>query len=232
MQDGSKRQIPPPDQRADIVKTTHTQCGHWGERRSTHLVRTSYWWRGLDDDVSKCVKECEACARSSRATFSTQTGALQPLPIEGMSYRWGMDLCGPFDTTGHGNRFIMVAIEHFSKWVELIPLPNKEASSTAYAFLHNVIGRFGAMAEVVTDQGREFLGEFQQLMAQALVDHRMTSANHPQADGASERCVQWVKRGLEKYIAEGTHEKSEWDLALPWIALGYRCSKLASHPTR
>ena len=117
----------------------------------------------------------------------------------------------------------MVAIEHFSKHIELIPLPDKEASTTAAAFLQHILGRFGACAEVVTDQGTEFMGEFHTLLQQALIDHRFTAAGHPQADGLSERAVQTVKKALRKHCESGG-AVAEWDLVLPWIALGYRCS--------
>ncbi|KXZ50136.1 hypothetical protein GPECTOR_17g772 [Gonium pectorale] len=88
----------------------------------------------------------------------------------------------------------MVAIEHFSKWIELVPLPNKSAQSTAAAFLDNVLSRFSAPAEVLTDRGTEWQGEFAELLEQCLIDHRETSAEHPQTDGAAERIVQMPVR--------------------------------------
>ncbi|PNH01248.1 PHD and RING finger domain-containing protein 1 [Tetrabaena socialis] len=126
-----------------------------------------------------------------------------------------------------GNVYVMIAIEHYSKHVELIPLPDKTSACTAQAFLQNVLARFSAPAEVVTDQGTEFLGEFDELLQQCFIDHRKTSANHPQADGAAERMVQLVKRGLRKYC-ESRQAPNCWDLDLPWLALGYRCSPQAS----
>ena len=74
----------------------------------------------------------------------------------------------------------MVAIEHFSKQIELYPLPSKHARFTTAAF-RDVIARYGAPAEVVTDQGTEFEEEFSSLLLQCFIDHRRTSANHPQA---------------------------------------------------
>jgi len=75
----------------------------------------------------------------------------------------------------------MVCIEHFSKHLLLIPLPSKEPKHTASAFLAQVLGRFGSRAEVVTDGGGEFQGEFDTLLRNALIDHRTTRANNPQA---------------------------------------------------
>jgi transposase-like protein len=60
----------------------------------------------------------------------------------------------------------------------LVALPNKFSEGAAYLFLDRVLSRFGAPAEVLTDQGREFLGEFQTLCEQAMIDHRTTSRDH------------------------------------------------------
>ncbi|KAH8971395.1 hypothetical protein BDL97_02G139000, partial [Sphagnum fallax] len=75
----------------------------------------------------------------------------------------------------------MIMIEHFSKWVELVALPDKSSHSTSQAFLQQVLSRFGACVECLIDQGSEFRGEFQDLL-----DHRRTSRDHPQADGLAD----------------------------------------------
>jgi hypothetical protein len=65
----------------------------------------------------------------------------------------------------------MIMIEHFSKWVELVTLPNKSSHNTNRAFLQQVLSRFGACAKCLTDQGLEFKGQFQDLFDHALIDH-------------------------------------------------------------
>ena len=118
-------------------------------------------------------------------------------------------------------------IEHFSKWIELVALSDKFSEGAAYAFLDRVLSRFGAPTEVLTDQGREFLGEFQSLLEQTYVNHRTTSRDHLEVDGLAERMVQIVKRALRKYgLQQG--QTGDWDLQLPWLAMGYRFSKQAS----
>jgi hypothetical protein len=64
----------------------------------------------------------------------------------------------------------MICVEHFSKHIEAIPIAEKTPECTAYAFLHNVLARFGACAELVHDQGGEWEGAFRQLMQDALID--------------------------------------------------------------
>jgi hypothetical protein len=117
-------------------------------------------------------------------------------------------------------------IEHFSKWVELVALPDKSSHSTSQAFLQQVLSRFGACAECLADQGSEFRGELQDLLDHALIDHRRTSRDHPQADGLAKRMVQTCKKILRKICL--IRNKEDRDLALPYIAMGYRMSKHAS----
>jgi len=83
----------------------------------------------------------------------------------------------------------MIMIKHFSKWVELVALPNKSSHSTSQAFLQQVLNRFGACAECLTNQGSEFKGKFQDLFNHVLINHHRISRDHPQADGLVERMV-------------------------------------------
>ena len=145
----------------------------------------------------------------------------------GLGYKWSLDFAGPLLPTSRGAKYVLVMVEHFSKWIELVALPQNSSELAAAAFLDRVLARFGAPAEVLTDQGREFLGDFEELCTQALIDHRTTSRDHPEADSLAERVVQTVKRGLRKYgLFHGNHR--DWDLKLPWIAMGYRFSRQAS----
>jgi hypothetical protein len=142
-----------------------------------------------------------------------------------MFYRWGFDLAGEFPVSKRGNKYVLIAVEHFSRHIELIPLRDKTAAETAAAAAQ-VLCRFCAPAELVTDGGGEWEGEFDQLLSSCFIDHRVTSPFHPQANGLAERVVQVVKRGLRKMCE--TAVTTQWDDQLPWIALGYRCSRQSS----
>ncbi len=67
---------------------------------------------------------------------------------------------GPLPLMVQHNRYVLVMVEHFSKWTELVSSFKKSSEGVAYAFLDRVLSHFGALAEALTDQGTEFQGEF------------------------------------------------------------------------
>ncbi|CAI5481973.1 unnamed protein product [Closterium sp. Yama58-4] len=222
-QDGWKR-VPEPKEREGVIREVHNRLGHFGPLRTQQLLQTGWWWAGMRKEVKDWVAKCPACIRN-RAAFERSKAELQPLPIVGLGYRWSLDLAGELPLTKRGRRYVVVMIEHVSKWVEVRAVSHKTAEAVADAFEEQVLTRFGACGEVLTDQGTEFQGEFEELLSSCLIPHRTTSRYHPQSDGLTERIIQTLKRGLRAY---GETRKRDWDRQLHWIMAGYRFSKQAA----
>ena len=110
------------------------------------------------EQVRLYIRRCDTCARV-KASFLPRDVELHPLPVMGMFHLWTADLAGSFPQSEYGNYYIMVMIEHFSKWVEVVTFPSEESNKTARVFLQYVLFRYGALAKVLTDQGTEFIGE-------------------------------------------------------------------------
>ena len=222
MPSGERLRVPEPAARERLAMEMHNTTGHFGRRRTINLLMTKYWWHDLPATVDRLVSACPACNRVG-ARFTVRSPQLHPLPIEGLFYRWGVDLAGPFGKSKRGNQYVMVCVEHYSKFMVLVPLPDKTAATVAMAWKLAVLGIFGSCAEVLTDNGTEFKGEFDELLRDSLIDHRLTSAGHPQSDGLAERAVQTIKRSLDKIVLSGA-ESLSWDYYLPNIQLGYNGS--------
>jgi hypothetical protein len=146
--------------------------------------------------------------------------------MHGLFYRWHIDLAGDFEESVNRKVYVVVMVEATTKWVELVAIPSKHAHHVAAAFNERVLARFGAPAEVCTDNGTEFQGEFEALLQQHDIDHRITSSYHPQANGLAERIVLVLKQQLRKYVLQ--HGRRLWDSFLPRIEMGYRMSRQRS----
>jgi hypothetical protein len=150
--EGLRLVVPRPFERHDLMSRVHEEMGHFGVKRTISLVRQSFWWDGMYRQIADFVRACPLCDRVKTA-FSAKSPVLHPLPIMGMFYRWSLDLAGPLPRSRRGKLYALVMIEHFSKWLELVALPSKEPRHIATAFTECVLTRYGAPAEVLTDQG-------------------------------------------------------------------------------
>eukprot|EP00775_Hariotina_reticulata_P013865 gene13865-biopygen15796 len=227
MPDGTYKIVPKPADRLALVQQQHEQCGHFGVRRTAALLLGKYWWHGVLADVSKVIQRCQHCSRV-RATFSDKQEELQSIPISSLGFRWHIDLAGPLPVSKHGSRFVMVAIEAFSKYLVVVPLPDKKPETVALAFLQHVLSRFAAPGQVVSDNGAEFTqGAFKQLLMDCLIDHCLTSVCHPRANGQAEKAVHIVKRALSTMSVQ-KHAADDWDRDVAFLMLGYNCSTHSS----
>jgi len=86
-----------------------------------------------------------------------------------------LDFVGAFNLTTQHNQYVLVMIEHFSKWQKLMSLSNRSNEGIAYAFLDMGLNRFEALVEVPTNQSIKIGGEFQKLCEKTLINHCTTS---------------------------------------------------------
>ena len=125
----------------------------------------------------------------------------------------------------HVYRYLVTCTDYFSKWPEACGLPSKSADGVAH-FLHTLIMRFGCFQVCISDQGREFVNEVnQRLFDRVGIEHRISSAYHPQTNGLDERMNQTVTKALIKYVET---EEDDWDEYLDAILFSYRTSIHAS----
>jgi len=89
-----------------------------------------------------------------------------------------LDFAIPLSLTPQHDRrdqYVLVMIEHFSKWLELVSLLDRNNERATYTFFNKVLSKFGALAKVFIDQGMKICGKFQQLCEKALIDHYIIS---------------------------------------------------------
>ena len=99
--------VPRPEDKASITLETHRGMGHKdGVQRVLDRLQKKNWWRGMGDTVVDTIKVCLSCARV-KAGFRESRKELQPLPVRGLGYRWGVDFAGPLTKTSAGNTWVL-----------------------------------------------------------------------------------------------------------------------------
>ncbi|GKC10542.1 reverse transcriptase domain-containing protein, partial [Tanacetum coccineum] len=114
---------------------------------------------------------------------------------------WGIDFMGPF-LSSRGNKYILVAVDYLSKWVEAKALPTNDAR-VVVKLLKSLFSQFGAPRAIISDRGTHFCNEkFDKVMLKYGVTHRLSTAYHPQTSGQVEVTNHGLKRILERTVGE------------------------------
>nr|GEW85518.1 reverse transcriptase domain-containing protein [Tanacetum cinerariifolium] len=98
---------------------------------------------------------------------------------------WGIDFMGPFPSS-KGNKYILVAVDYLSKWVEAKALPTNDAR-VVVKFLKSLFSQFSTPKAIISDRGTHFCNDqFLRVMAKYGVTHRLSTTYHPQTSGQVE----------------------------------------------
>ncbi|GKA92065.1 reverse transcriptase domain-containing protein [Tanacetum coccineum] len=113
----------------------------------------------------------------------------------------GIDFMGPFPSS-RGNKYILVAVDYLSKWVEAKALPTNDAR-VVVKILKSLFARFGTPRAIISDRGTHFCNDqFAKVMLKYGVTHRLATAYHPQTSGQVEVSNRGLKRILERTVGE------------------------------
>ncbi|GJS78267.1 reverse transcriptase domain-containing protein [Tanacetum coccineum] len=113
----------------------------------------------------------------------------------------GIDFMGPFPSS-RGNKYILVAVDYLSKWVEAKALPTNDAR-VVVRFLKTLFARFGTPRAIISDRGTHFCNDkFAKVMLKYGVTHHLSTAYHPQTSGKVEVLNRGLKRILERTVGE------------------------------
>jgi hypothetical protein len=207
--------------RQRIISMFHNSWfgGHEGIHKTIQRLQLYYFWPNMQQDVTDIIKACERCQKR-HSTPHLQPSTLTPLPtLSAPNQRVHADLFGPLKTSSNGKKYILVMTDAFTRYVELIAVPNKEAPVIAEAIFNNWICRYGIPAQLVTDQGKEFIANVCQLLWKKLdLLHVTTSARHPQANAQAEVINKTIARYLASFVDEST---LEWEQFLPPLMFSY-----------
>nr|GEW78868.1 reverse transcriptase domain-containing protein [Tanacetum cinerariifolium] len=114
---------------------------------------------------------------------------------------WGIDFMGPFPSS-KGNKYIIVAVDYLSKWVEEKALLTNDAQ-VVVKILKSLLARFGTPRAIISDRGTHLCNEqFAKVMLKYGVTHRLSTAYHPQTSSQVEVSNCGLKQILKRIISE------------------------------
>jgi hypothetical protein len=187
----------------ELMREIHAGlCGaHIGSRPILGKVfRQGFYWPKAALDVADLVQKCENCQKCARDQKqpSSLTQLIQPTwPLQ----RWGLDLLGPLPPAQGNLKYVVVAVDSFSKWIEVKPFATITSATVQKFLWQNIVCRFGVPKAITVDNGTQFDAKtFRAFCDQIGTKVHFTSVRHPESNGLVERANGIIITGIMKSI--------------------------------
>nr|GFB89158.1 reverse transcriptase domain-containing protein [Tanacetum cinerariifolium] len=143
----------------DILESFHSgpTGGHHGANLTAKKIfDAGFFWPTIYKDAYEFVKNCNSCQRQGKISQRDKMphNSIQIYEIFDVQ---GIDFMGPFPSS-RGNKYILVAIDYLSKWVEVKALPTNDARVVC-KFLKSLFSRFGSPRAIISDRGTHFCND-------------------------------------------------------------------------
>ncbi|GKE14390.1 reverse transcriptase domain-containing protein, partial [Tanacetum coccineum] len=187
----------------DILTDCHnvpTEGHHGANYTAKKVFDSGFYWPTIYRYAHDFVTWCDACQLQGKISQRDEMpqNAIQVYEIFDI---WGIDFMGPLPSS-RGNKYILVAVDYLSKWVEAKALPTNDARVVC-KFLKSLFAHFVTPRTIISDRGTHFCNDqFAKVMLKYGVTHRLSTAYHPLMSGQVEVSNRGLKRILERTVGE------------------------------
>ena len=214
----------PKSMREEVLKNCHNtkSSGHFGQTKTLNRLKTKFIWHSMRQDAFLHVKSCKIC------NINKKTNGKAKAPL-GQYHAWApmervhMDMLGPLVESKRGNKYILVLIDQFTKWIECYAIPNQTAQTIATVMVDNFISRFGCPNMIHTDQGRNFDGNlFREVCELLEITKTRTTPFHPSSNGQIERYNAVIIQTIRCFLKGN---QKDWDKNLQQLVGAIRSTE-------
>nr|GEU39407.1 reverse transcriptase domain-containing protein [Tanacetum cinerariifolium] len=160
-------------------------------------IRLGYYWPTMHQDAHDMIWKCNDCQIHRPVTRHPQkslTSITAPWPF----YKWGIDIAGPFSEGPGKVKFLIVAMDYFTKWIEAKAVATITDGQVKKFVWDNIVCRFGIPGEIISNNGKQLADNpFKDWCDKLNITQRFASVKHPQSNGLVERANQSLGEGIK-----------------------------------
>lgn len=168
-------------ERTKALKETHDILGHGTAANMKFFWEDREKWNGFFKDVDDYVRNCQVCAQAANRQPARR---LEPICTNYFGELWELDLIGRIIGQDGASKFIFVAQDNFTKWIEAKVIPDKCAKTILKCIQDLIIKKHGVPTNMYVDNGREFVNEKIKVLCKSnRINLNISSAYHHQSTG-------------------------------------------------
>uniref|UniRef100_A0A2N9GHT1 Integrase catalytic domain-containing protein n=1 Tax=Fagus sylvatica TaxID=28930 RepID=A0A2N9GHT1_FAGSY len=184
-----------------------------------------YWCPYMQSDAVRYVRKCDKCQRFA-PRIHQPAWELNLLSSPWPFAQWSLDIVGPLPQAPGNKKFLIVATDYFTKWIEAEPLTHIREVDTKRFLWKRVVTRFGIPWAVISDNGTQFEGKlFKGLCSELGIRNFFSSPGYPQSNGQAEVSNKVILDGIKKRLEEA---KGKWVEKLPSVMWTHRTPRRRS----
>ena len=198
----------------------HPLSGHVGHSKLLERLRTRYYWPKMSQTVKKYLAKC-SCSKA-KAKKGHRVGRTVTFSHYGPLDCLQLDIVGPFPLSNGRNQYWLTLIDRYTRTVELVPIPNRQANTVASAIYKEWITRYGCPLVILSDN--EFRSHIMEELSKLIGATQIHTAPYkPSTNGLCERVHAFASQILQNSI-EGNIR--DWDVLLPAVRFAIMTSRL------
>ncbi|GJU96892.1 reverse transcriptase domain-containing protein [Tanacetum coccineum] len=211
-----------PTQAEYVVKEIHegSYSMHSGPRSVVaKAIRSEYYWPIMHKDARNIIKKCDDC-QTHRPVPRNPQQKLTPITSSWPFYKWGIDISGPFPKAQGKVKFLIVAVDYFTKWIEAKPVATIMGSQVKKFVWDNIVCRFGLPGEIISENGKQFRDNpFKDWCEKLNIKQRFASIEYPQTNAQVERENRNLGKGIKARLGE---DNRNWVEEVPHVLWAHR----------
>ncbi|GKA93721.1 reverse transcriptase domain-containing protein [Tanacetum coccineum] len=179
---------------AEAKKSKSSEIMHAGTQSVVaKALRIGYYWPTMHEDVRMLIRACQDC-QVHKPVLRNPQQKLSPITSPWPFYKWGIDIAGPFPEWGGKVKFLIVAIDYFTK--------------------------FGLLGEIISNNGKQFQdNSFKDWREKLCIRQHFASVKHPKTNGLVERANRSLGEGIKARLDERI---KNWMEELPHVLWAHR----------
>ena len=219
----AKQLVVPSTLQTDILFYYHglPLTGHLGQNKVIPLIRTHFYWEGMNGNIRQHIKKCMPC-KKRKTPRPLRAGLTETFSPTGPFHTIGMDLCGPYLPSKQNNTYILGMICLFLRWPMAVALPDKTSYHITAAVIKELITKHGCPVQLLTDNERTITSQtIKQLCRHLGIKKIHTTTHNPTGNATCERFFRYMNAALTLLVGK---YKKNWETCLDIVLFAYRIS--------
>jgi transposase InsO family protein len=205
----------------DVIRLHHDEPtqGHLGIEKTIEKITRNYYIPSLHRRVKRYIQQCDSCQRNKPSRHAPY-GEMKISETPTRPWEWiTMDFITKLPVS-EGNDMIMVVVDRLTKYAYMIPTTETiNARAMANLLLRYIFANHGTPDKITSDRDKLFTSNMWQSLADQLgIEHRLSTAYHPQTNGQTERVNQTLEQYLRHYV---NFQQNDWTGLLPMAQFAY-----------